>query len=685
MYLFVCVDKIFSIYRMIVLYIFFIYQSFYSVLAQENFIEKSPQEKFIVWQKALNDEYDFSQLLDILEELKFWPRIKEIQEKAEKLLNDSKINFEKKDLETQSKVDQILIFFDKHPPTTGKGQFIFAQSLLYKGRLEDAKNQFIRLVNNFHIPEEVIGFLPQNQKFLPFNWAFSQVKFLVLSEKFKDIKPYDPFLNSQQKKVLNLYLKLLRKKGKAYLEAYEALKQPGDNGIIVFQLIKLHLKRNKKIHDDQAFSLFQHYSFSEESTYPDLFFKLRYRLARNLMSSKEYQKAFELLKQHKFSTQEIGLNNDDGVMAYFLPSWLAIEFCNNPMWGIKELKKIENNIISSKNKAKILFWIGKAYAKIGYGTLAVQYFVKASQMRSSFYGYIAYALLKRKEFDQVLKDQKIDIQHISDDHFETQKITDEDQAAFDQLELVQVLRFMKSKNGSSNFNEFFDALITSNTDSKFYQMVLRLAQEIQGEHQVVRLSVKKGLNIRNGYPLLSPGVIQKSIDPLLQKFPKYPFIHALTHSVIRQESYFNPEAQSIKAAKGLMQLLKSTAKREKKRLKRIGIRMKSFDLFNSKDNVLLGVSHLISLLEKYHGNAVLTLAAYNAGEGSVEKWIKAFGDPNDRDVNILNWMETIPFKETREYVQKVLESILVYEQILVEKNLRKKIDLDLVDVIRPKL
>lgn len=639
----------------------------------------------MMWQKALKDRCNFEELLLILDELKSWPRVREIQEKAENLLDDQNIAFVKQDVETQEKAKQIISFFKKNSPLTGVGQFIFARALLYAGQLDDAKVQFINLVNNYHIPESKIKYLPEFQKMLPFNWAFSQVKFLVLCEKFKDVTPYEPYLTEHQRRILKLYLKLKIKKGKAYLEAYEALKQSGDNGIIVLQLIKLHLSRNKKIHDDQAFSLFQHYTFSEESSYPDLFFKFRYRLARNLINAKEYQKAFEVLRNHKYSPQDSSKKENDSVTAYFLSSWLAIEFCNNASWGLNELKKIENVVYSARNKAKILFWIGKAYSKTGYDNLAVQYFLRASQIRSSFYGHIAYSLLKRKEFEQVLKDEKIDLSHILDDHFETQKVSEHEQNNFEQLDLVQVLRLMQSKSILPNFNGFFDALISSDTDSKFYQMVLKLAQDIQGEHQVVRLSVKKELNFRKGYPFLTKKIMVRAIDPLFQKFSQYPFIHALVHSVIRQESYFNREAQSIKNAKGLMQLISSTAKIERKNLRKRGVKMGTYDLFNSMDNVLLGSSFLISLLEKYKGNTVLTLAAYNAGEGTVEKWIKAFGNPNDSSVNIINWMESIPFKETREYVQKVLESILIYEQIMVEQGLMRKIDLDLVDVIRPKL
>ncbi len=670
--------------RLVYFYIYFCLIFLYASNAETS-LSLTPRAKYSLWQQALNHNNDFFELSRSIEILNSWPRLKEIQIKAENGLDIQKFRYDPNDTSSNNQIEQLISFFRIHPPVTGRGQFIFARSLWFLNLHDEAKIQFIKLVNEFHIPDDIVKYIPEFQKILPFNWAFSQVKFLVLSEKFKDIKPYESFLTVQQKQVLDVYLKLLKQKGKAYLEAYEALKQSGDNGIIVLQLVQLHLSKNKKIHDDQAFSLLQHYQFSEESTYPDLFFKWRYKLARKFIDSKDYQKALDVLKQHQYTAKDCERKNDDAVTAFFLPAWLSIEFCDNPLWGLNELKKIENHIYSVKNKAKILFWIAKAYTKLGYDDLAVQYFLKASQIRSSFYGNIAYSLLKRKEFNAVLIDQKIDSQHMLDDHFETQNINSNDQEEFNKKDFVVLLKLMKEKTIPPKFDEFFDTLISLNSDPKFHQMVLKLAQDIQGDYQIVRLSVKKGFNMRNAYPLLKSNVFKKSIDPLVQKFPQYSFIYALAHSVIRQESYFNPEARSIRNAKGLMQLLNGTAKSERKNLKKLGIKMTSFNLFKSQDNVLLGVSYLIHLLNKYKGNTVLTLAAYNAGEGSVEKWINLFGDPNNTNINILNWIESIPFKETREYVQKVLENILIYEQILVEKGIRKKIDLDLVHIMRPKM
>ena len=134
---------------------------------------------------------------------------------------------------------------------------------------------------------------------------------------------------------------------------------------------------------------------------------------------------------------------------------------------------------------------------------------------------------------------------------------------------------------------------------------------------------------------------------------------ALVHSIIRQESLFDPEARSGVGAVGLMQIMPVTAKHV---AQQAGIRYSPNKLTNPDFNVAVGSHYLASLVDNYHGSYVLAIAAYNAGPGNVNKWLRDMGDPrlvDDVDV-IVDWIESIPFKETRNYVHRVLEAMQVY-------------------------
>jgi soluble lytic murein transglycosylase len=132
------------------------------------------------------------------------------------------------------------------------------------------------------------------------------------------------------------------------------------------------------------------------------------------------------------------------------------------------------------------------------------------------------------------------------------------------------------------------------------------------------------------------------------------------HAIILQESRFESTAASSAGAQGLMQLMPETARRmaPSLRLNYHRPRLVSDPAYN----IRLGSAYLNYLLELYDGNPVLAIAAYNAGPGSVRKWVQLYGDPRQFDTidQVIDWMEMIPFAETRNYVQRVLENIQIY-------------------------
>ena len=140
----------------------------------------------------------------------------------------------------------------------------------------------------------------------------------------------------------------------------------------------------------------------------------------------------------------------------------------------------------------------------------------------------------------------------------------------------------------------------------------------------------------------------------------------MLHAVITVESWYNPNAVSRTGAMGLMQLMPETAKR-------YGVNNRR----DVKENINGGSHYLSELLRMFNNNIRLALAAYNAGPTRVRKWMRELGDPREFEVDVIDWVERIPFKETRNYVQRVLENLQVYRQILSKKIVLKSIVDDL--------
>lgn len=177
------------------------------------------------------------------------------------------------------------------------------------------------------------------------------------------------------------------------------------------------------------------------------------------------------------------------------------------------------------------------------------------------------------------------------------------------------------------------------------EVMIRLYQSVDGHRQAIRLAGRNRVDVL--YPLAFWSSLQQSaarhrIDPFL----------AL--SLMRQESLFDPEALSPANARGLMQLLPATAAAVAARIGRAG----PIDLFDPATNIELGTAHLRELADRYDGDPVRMLAAYNAGADAVAKWDRRFGD-RDRD----EFVESITYSETRDYVKKVLSNYRKYQRL----------------------
>jgi soluble lytic murein transglycosylase len=133
---------------------------------------------------------------------------------------------------------------------------------------------------------------------------------------------------------------------------------------------------------------------------------------------------------------------------------------------------------------------------------------------------------------------------------------------------------------------------------------------------------------------------------------------ALVHAVIRQESAFDAEAVSSAGALGLMQLMPATAREVARKNKLPEDR--TLLVTNPAHNIRIGSLYLQTLLNRYDNSYPLALAAYNAGLGRVDRWLRTYGDPRTPEVNMVDWIELIPLSETRNYVQRCLENTYIY-------------------------
>ena len=200
-------------------------------------------------------------------------------------------------------------------------------------------------------------------------------------------------------------------------------------------------------------------------------------------------------------------------------------------------------------------------------------------------------------------------------------------------------------------------LATLNIDKGSEILAAKLSTEVGRFDYAIQIAKqasyeKRFINTYN-YPIISiPGEINKKQMPAQE----------LILAIIRQESEFDARANSYVGAQGLMQIMPSTARLVARNLKTNY--NKSLLKRDPGYNIKLGTYYFNSLLEDYDGVFPFAVGAYNAGPNRIKSWVKRYGDPNRGEINFIDWVELIRFKETRNYVQRVIENINVYKYIL---------------------
>ena len=238
---------------------------------------------------------------------------------------------------------------------------------------------------------------------------------------------------------------------------------------------------------------------------------------------------------------------------------------------------------------------------------------------------------------------------------------------FANRELVKVIQHLTAAGRTSSVGLFYRHLADTLDDPAEIALLAAMAEK-DGEYQIA-LQIGKTAAVR-GMPVETLAFPTQAI-PASTKMPKVE--KSVVYAIARQESAFNPEAISRAGARGLLQLMPTTARHVAKTL---GLPYSKARLTSDPAyNATLGAAHLGDLVDNFGGSYVMTFAAYNAGASRVAQWVKQHGDPRDPKVDVVDWIELIPFTETRNYVQRIMENLQVYRARMGEPALVIEADL----------
>ena len=351
--------------------------------------------------------------------------------------------------------------------------------------------------------------------------------------------------------------------------------------------------------------------------------------------------AYQISRAHGLAEGEEALEGE------FLSGWIALRYLKEPKTALKHFNRLAKIAESRTEKARAGYWTGRALEAMGEKGEA-----KAAYRQAAAYSTVYYGQLAR---------EKIGLGRVPEE-IESGKASAKAEALVERDEVVRAFKIMAEAGNQNDLYMFLWSFANRFDSTDELNAVAPIVWEAGGATMAVRLakaSAARNIDIDSwGYPVRAlPD--WKQVGKPVEK----PLVFALA----RQESEFNPNAGSKVGAQGLMQIMPGTAKLI---AKQHGIKHSPGQLMDPEHNVKLGAAHLGDLIADHGGSYVLTLVSYNAGPRRSREWIAEYGDFRTGQIDPIDWVESIPFQETRQYVQKVMQNLHIYRSRLAPKTVR---------------
>jgi len=376
---------------------------------------------------------------------------------------------------------------------------------------------------------------------------------------------------------------------------------------------------------------------------PEKWYETLLEFARAAANDRNWSTAYQIASQMDdalpagadVSRESVGTRDHYTSLAW-LAGTTALQKLNRPADAANMFVKYARGGRSAQVASKGYYWAGRAAQAAGQPMQASSYFTQAAAFPELFYGQLALERIGRPVPAPVA--------------VAAVQPTEADRAAFNNNPLVEAVRHLGQMGAWEDQSLFVRALAEAKNDRERV-----LAAELSRQIARPDLGVWIARNARNdGTPFYV-----RAAYPEVQIPPAQSNLWSLSHGIIRQESSFDRAAVSHAGARGMMQLMTPTARETAGKLGT------SYDFGRLTGdptyNIMLGSAYFESLMSYWGGYAPLAVASYNAGAGNVRKWVRENGDPRLPNVDVITWIEEIPFSETRGYVQRVLENAVVYD------------------------
>jgi soluble lytic murein transglycosylase len=566
----------------------------------------------------------FSEMQDFLADNPDWPLLAAMRANAERAMP------------TSLAPDIVIRWFGDRQPTTGAGVMRLASALFARGQEEQAR----ALVRTGWVEEDMTTaeekeFLGLFKKMLRAEDHNARLDRLLWDRQESAARRMLPRVDQPHQYLALARLALMNADpgvDGAVKRVPAALRD--DPGLIYD---RARWRRNKGLYEDVVELLDPPVTGARR---PDLLWREVEDAARRALTRGDVSVAYRLARHHD---SESGPAFADGE---WLAGWIALRFLGEPQAAYEHFTKLYAGVTTSISQSRGAYWAGRAAEEMGEVTLARNWYRTAAEAMTTYYGQLA---AQRLGTGEALRFPTLP------------QPTPEQTAAFNADELVHVVRQLGQVDQLDRAKPFFVRLVDHAEAPADHRLIADLAAE-QGRNDLMVVAAKEARRfgvelVEYLYPVRD---LPDELDPE----------DALVLGIIRQESAFSVTAISSAGARGLMQLMPSTAKHV---AKQEGLKYDEKKLTRDPGyNIRLGSAYLQELIDRFRGSYILAIAGYNAGPSRSVEWIRTFGDPRDADVDVIDWIESIPFSETRNYVQRVIENLMVYRHRLGDTQLAQQ-------------
>lgn len=569
----------------------------------------------VEWQRLLSGRGSYPELRDFLDRRLDWPRLDAIVRASEGVVarqNDT----------------EILDVFAERPAQTAPGVLAHAAALSRGGRTEEADALIVRTWRTRRLADAEHGllFAAYRELLKPHHWA--RLDEMLWRGATADANRMLPLVTEGQAALARARMGLADMAGNVDTLIAAVPAELRDDPGLVHGRFEWRVRKGRW---DEAKEMLLAQSASAETLGdPDAWANRRRQLARDELLEGDARRAYEMAANHHLT------EGSDLADLEWLAGYIALTRLDDPARALIHFQGHDDEVVTPISQGRAGYWKGRAHEALGDQTSADMEYTRGAAFQTSFYGLLA-AEAAGLPFDVG-------------------------------LDSVPEADWRKSPVASDSLFQAGELLLAAGERALAELFWTHLAEQL-GEHDAALLGQaaidldEPHLAVMIGKAIARHGVIAP--------VPYYP-LHALAEadlpvpaelalSIARRESEFDAVVVSGAGARGLMQVMPATAREVAARLGLSGEHSTDRLTEDAVYNGRLGAAYLAQLIERFDGNIVMVSAGYNAGPSRPIRWMQQFGDPRGKDIDaMIDWIEGIPFRETRNYVMRVSESLPIF-------------------------